>query len=232
MLTHTKAALQKIVGDFIKIGQAFEIIVFILSAGYFSFALGVGIGYVWANALALAIVVAINVLRLVVRYTINNKRIKKISARVYRYGRIFVQTLSLAIMLYGIYTAAVSVNGISIILATLMTILWILQVLIEIVSVVLENKLEYFMAELHKDVDPVYEKYILPIIDAKDKIAEAIEVATPKIVETRERIKLPFLNVVDKLRRKKELKDLVSAEKEQLYLVASDVDEESNKNNK
>ena len=44
MLTHTKAALQKIVGDFIKIGQAFEIIVFILSAGYFSFALGVGIG--------------------------------------------------------------------------------------------------------------------------------------------------------------------------------------------
>lgn len=241
---HTINALNKTVDDFKKASLAFRIATLLISAGYFIYAIVTETGILWANSLSLAILVAYNVFELVADKLELAKTAKKAVKHAYKWLKIVIKSFTLVVMLYGIYVAADSVNGIRIILATLMIIMWVLQVLIEIVSIVAERRIKYIIQEFQKDYEPINENYIQPtmekinwLIDKKhklddvtDKIGGTIEhvkdVTTPKIVETTERVKYPFLMMSDKRKRKKELKELVRDEKEQRYLVASDVEED------
>ena len=241
---HTINALNKTIDDFKKASLAFRIATLLISAGYFIYAIVTETGILWANSLSLAILVAYNVFELVADKLEIAKTAKKTVKHAYKWLKIVIKSFTLVVMLYGIYVAADSVNGIRIILATLMIIMWVLQVLLEIVSIVAEHRIKYIIQEFQKDYEPINENYIQPtmekinwlidkkhkIDDVTDKIGGTIEhvkdVTTPKIVETTERIKYPFLMMSDKRKRKKELKELVRDEKEQRYLVASDIEED------
>ena len=57
--------------------------------------------------------------------------------------------------LYGIYIASASVDGISLILATLTIIMWVLQVLFEILIIVIEPRIRLLSVGVMEDVRPV-----------------------------------------------------------------------------
>ena len=62
-------------------------------------------------------------------------------------------------MLYGIYIASSNIEGITIILGTLMVIIWVLQVLLEIVTLVFEPKVKLIMAGVITDAKPIINTY-------------------------------------------------------------------------
>jgi uncharacterized membrane protein len=58
-------------------------------------------------------------------------------------------------MIYGIYNAATNVAAISTILATLMIILWVLQVFMELVIAIIEDKYDLILAGWKKDIEDI-----------------------------------------------------------------------------
>ena len=62
-------------------------------------------------------------------------------------------------MMYGIYVAASNVDAISIILATLTIILWILEVLLELLIFVIEPKVKLVIAGVLSDARPIINTY-------------------------------------------------------------------------
>ena len=77
------------------------------------------------------------------------KRVKK----TYKWLKLVIKAFTLSSMLYGIYVASNKIDGITIILATLMIITWVLQLLFEIVIQIFEDKKDLLVAGWNKDID-------------------------------------------------------------------------------
>ena len=56
-------------------------------------------------------------------------------------------------MIYGIYIASSNVNGVTIILATLMILAWVLELLFEIVIALFEDKKDLLVEGWNKDIE-------------------------------------------------------------------------------
>lgn len=85
----------------------------------------------------------------------NNKKLKKRVARTYKWARLLLKALTLASTLYGIYIASTAVDGISLILATLTIIIWVIQVLLEVLTIVIEPKIRLLTAGLVEDTKTI-----------------------------------------------------------------------------
>ena len=150
---HTINALNKTVDDFKKASLAFRIATLLISVGYFIYAIVTETGILWANSLSLAILVAYNVFELVADKLELAKTAKKAVKHAYKWLKIVIKSFTLVVMLYGIYVAAGSVNGIRIILATLMIILWVLEILFEIIAQYVTDKATLIMTGFQKDTE-------------------------------------------------------------------------------
>ena len=64
-----------------------------------------------------------------------------------------MKTFTIAVMVYGIYTASTNVSAISIILTTLMIIMWAIQLLFEMIVEIFEDKKDLIVAGWGKDID-------------------------------------------------------------------------------
>ena len=81
------------------------------------------------------------------------KQLKKIVRRIYKVIKYSMKTFTLGVMVYGIYTASTNVSAISIILTTLMIIMWVLQLLLEFVVEIFDDKKDLIIAGWSKDID-------------------------------------------------------------------------------
>ncbi len=142
---HTKNALTTTVNDFKAIYKTIKYVSLLFTFAYLVYVFWADIGNVWVNV-ALAIVTFLYYVFFVFSVKLQNKAMqsaKKVVKRVYHWARILLRAVSLGILLYGMAIEPKSVTPIMVILATVTVIIWVLQVVFELICNLLE---------IHKDL--------------------------------------------------------------------------------
>jgi len=160
MLNYTRASINIIIDDIKKYYKIFKYGSLIFTTAYFVYALIAQIGNVAANIILASLYVAYTAFEIITRNK-NLRQARRIVRRSYHFAKIGINALTLGIMLYGIYTATTNVKPISIILATLMIILWVLQLLLAIIVEVVESKAHLVAAGWSKDMQDLKPKNII-----------------------------------------------------------------------
>ncbi len=158
MFDYTKVAIGKTINDFKKTSYVVTLIMQVFYIAYLIYASFAGVGFLAIN-ISLAVVSLAYLIFYLTTYDKKQKKLKFFTARAYKWFKLTINAFTLAVSLYGIYTAAKNVNPISIILATLMIITWILQLVMEIIVIIFENKKQFILEAFEADV----EKYMKPV---------------------------------------------------------------------
>lgn len=154
MFHYSMTAGKLILEDLKRLGNRFKIFFSVFTLTYLIYCLVMRVGIFYLN-LALLVLYVIYTVFQIITYKRDNKRVKRRVARTYKWARLLLKTLTLASTLYGIYIASASVDGISLILATLTIIMWVLQVLFEILIIVIEPRIRLLSVGVMEDVRPV-----------------------------------------------------------------------------
>lgn len=152
MFKYTKAAVDIIIEDIKKYCNIFKYGSMIFTFAYFIYALYTNNGNVIVNIVLISLFFLYTVLD-ILTHNKDFKLLKKIIRRSYKSIKLLTKTFSLGVMIYGIYMATTNVSPISIILATLMIILWVLQLLFEIVIEIFNDKKDLLIAGWNKDIE-------------------------------------------------------------------------------
>jgi hypothetical protein len=131
------------------------------------------------------------------------KELKGIKQKL-RVGTLCVKGVSFGVTLYGMYTASNNVSPISIILTTLLLIVWIISVLAELLSWAFEMEWKYFEKGLEYDLLLGEERDALARVFAKsknqekDKIVQKLEeMVQEEREETLQKVKTGIDKAVD-----------------------------------
>ena len=155
MLDYTKAAFGKIVDDFKKFIFIFSIGTQAVSTLYLIYALCVQQGILAVNIIMLILSSAYLIFLCVQGLKSNNKTQKKIAKRIYKWGKILTQLYTLIIALYALQITVDSALSLSVILTALQLIGWVLQVLFEIVSILLEKLYDLVATAIQADIEQI-----------------------------------------------------------------------------
>ena len=150
MFKYTKASLKIIVDDIKRIGRIFRYGSLIFTATYFIYALISKTGNFYANVILASLFVAYSIFEIATREK-DMKATRKTVKKGYKWLKLFIRALTLVSMLYGIYTATTKITPMSIILATLMIILWVLQFFLALLVEVVESKINLVIAGFRED---------------------------------------------------------------------------------
>lgn len=154
MFKYTRAALNIIVDNIKLFAKIFKYGTLVLSFAYYVLAIIFQIGYLIPNIVLLSLIVLFGLFELIT-YNLDIGKSKRIVKRIFNWSKILIKTTTLGLMIYGMYLATTDVHPFSIIIATLMIIFWILQVLLEIVSGVIESKIYLVKAAFEKDMEDI-----------------------------------------------------------------------------
>lgn len=210
---NTLEATKKTLKDIKNLVFLFQLFTALVSIGYFIYALVVGTGLLWANALSLSLIVVFNIVRFTTREVPEKKSNRKALKKVYRWVHIAIRAFTLAVMLYGIYAATSSnqdqhMFALTIIYASIMVMLWIIQIVIEVALDITDAKMEYITREFQKDMEPIMHDHVEPVmskvnmvIETKDKIVSKAEEIGAKTYEAVENIKRPILGIAETIKK-------------------------------
>lgn len=178
--TKTFQALRLILNDFKKLFKFFKYASLVFTSAYFIFAFITDIGNKIANIVLASLFVTYTLFDLITsRFKI--KKTKKIVKRSYKWLRLLTNAFTLGSMLYGIYTATTNVSAIAIIIATLMIILWVLQLFLEIAIEVFEDKWEFISNSFRDDMENI--KTIV-WNNVKESVSDKVKETTKNVVNT------------------------------------------------
>lgn len=152
MFRYTKAAIDILINDIKKYCDIFKYSTMICTILYFIYALFSKTGNFIINSILLGLFV-IYILLDVSTTKKEAKLLKRFILKSYKVLKFATKTFSLVVMVYSIYNATANVSGISIILATLMIIMWVLQLLFEIVIQLFNDKKDLIVAGWSKDIE-------------------------------------------------------------------------------
>ena len=139
----------------------FQIITALVSIGYFIYALCTGTGLLWANALSLSLIVVFNILRFTTREVPEKRSNRKTLKKVYRWIHILIKAFTLAVMLYGVYSAASTaltnkLFAFTIIYASVMVMMWIIQLVLRCSLTFLMQKLIILARNSKRILSPLW----------------------------------------------------------------------------
>ena len=172
---YTRAATLKIYNDLKRFIFIFSASMQALYIGYLVYALAVGVGILFVNIALMALSVAYLAFMTVqhVRQSKLPKNTVEKVGKAYRWSRICIKAFTLGATLYGIHIAATKVNTVTVILAALTAIAWMMSVLFELVKIIFERYYELIESAFAKDMYPIKKKLsILPGITAEPPIIE------------------------------------------------------------
>ena len=157
MLDYTVVATQKTVSDLKRISLIFTISTQVLYIGYLIYALVLKLGFTWLNITLLSVSSLYFVFFLIVNGK-SGKRIKEARKNLkhgYKIVKISASSFNLAVLLYSIYAFPEDVKPISVVLASLMTVVWVLQLVLELIVIFAERRTELFITALKADLETV-----------------------------------------------------------------------------
>ena len=152
MFKYTKASIELILEDIRKYCAIFRFGSLSFTSIYFIYALIAKTGNFYTNLILAVLFFGYTIFDLATQ-KVNVKRVKKVIKRSYGVIRFGIRAFTLGATIYGLYTASTDVNPISTVLTTLMIIMWVLQVLLELVSNIFEDKKDLVLAGINKDIE-------------------------------------------------------------------------------
>lgn len=154
MFKYTREALNKVIDDFKLLSKVFKYTSQIVTVAYLTYSLIAKVGNFYANIILLCLFIGYTIFDFVVSDE-GNKFIKKVVKRTINWLKISIKAFTLFVLIYTIYTATTDASAFSIIMATLMIIVWVLQVLLELVITVFEDEKDLVLAGIKKDIDDI-----------------------------------------------------------------------------
>jgi hypothetical protein len=154
MFKYTREAIDKIIDDFKILSKVFKYSSQVVTIFYLTYSLIAGVGNVYANIILLCLFVGYTIFDFIIDKQ-QHKYVEKIVRRTYKWLSIGIKAFTLGVLIYGIYTATSHATPFSIIMATLMIIVWVLQVLLELVIMIVEDEKDLVVAGLKKDIDDI-----------------------------------------------------------------------------
>ena len=179
LIKHTEAALYKIVDDVKRFRHTFVILAQSLYVAYLIYALMRGQGIWWTNALLLVLSLAYFIFYLSTSNKIGKgiKVVKKNAARFYKRFKLATNGFTLAVTIYTLVLSIHEVDAISIVLAAVTALGWILQILLEVLSSYVEHCVEMLKLGFNMDMEAFFATKIGGL--AKKTIASDFEPAAP-----------------------------------------------------
>lgn len=189
MFKYTKAAVRMIIEDIKRYAKIFQYGSSVFIVIYYVYAFITQKGNIIANAILASLFVA---------YTIfvfffakhKNKKIQRIIRRSYKWINLGIKAFTLGVMIYGIYMATTDVTPINTILASLMIFLWVMQVLLELIIKIVQDKSDLFIAAWTKDLENMNPKKTVKKIFDKVRNKEVEEEKSPELLAIEEQIKV------------------------------------------
>ena len=160
MFDYTKEALGLTVTDLKKFVSGCTIVSNVLYIGYLIYALAVGAGSTFLNILLGVVALAYFVIYLFT-FRSQSKTVRKIRRAARHYAvwiKIGIKAFTLTIAVYGFYAASTHFTPISVMLTSFMAIIWVGQILVELVCHYVENRINLFKTALDADVEGVSDK--------------------------------------------------------------------------
>ena len=159
MFDYTQATIHQIISELKFAISIVGKITKIATIVYSIYAIFAPSGYLFANIILGAFALAHFIFELVVenRTDKKTKQAKTLMARIHTWCKIGVKAITLGLTFYSLYFTMVDPSLISLVLAGLMAIGWVLQVFIEIIKYIVEGKVELLIASWHADTKGVTE---------------------------------------------------------------------------
>ena len=150
----------------------------VVTTGYFIYALCVGLGNVIVNSILAAMFAAYTIFDFSTENKKEYKKIKKSIKRSYKWSKLTLNAFTIISMIYGIYAASTLASPLTIVVATLMVVAWGIQVIFEVLTIVVEYKVERLMECLNNDLKnikgAIISKTKEAAVDAFKEKAEAV----------------------------------------------------------
>lgn len=154
MFKYTRTAIEIIISDIKKYCNIFKYGSMLFTVAYFVFVLIMGFGNVYVNSILLTLFFVYIVLDFLTNKN-EYKSLKKIVRRGYKWLKFINKSFSLGVMIYSVYMASNNVSGISIILTTLMIVTWVLEILLELIVMIVEDKKDLLVDAFNKDIEDI-----------------------------------------------------------------------------
>lgn len=156
MLDYTKMAIKQTISDLKKTDYIRNVATQIIYIIYLIYTLIVGTGILALNIVLLVISTSYFVFFLTMTSagkTPEGKNVKKTGTAVYVWTKRLIKLFTLGVAVYGICTAVERVSAVSVILAALMIVGWILQIIFEVLIKILTNRVNFILEGLEADLD-------------------------------------------------------------------------------
>jgi len=150
MFQHTKAAVLKIWGDFKRISFVCNICTQILTLSYLIYALISQTGLWYINTFLLALSLAYTVFFLCTHQR-EKRNVKKIGKKIYKWIKRITKLYPMIVTVYGLFLSVNHLTPLALILPILTIAAWVLDVLIEIICMVIQSRLDYLFIGLVED---------------------------------------------------------------------------------
>lgn len=155
MLDYTKAAIQKTVDDFKKLMYVIEFLSQIIYIAYLAYTLFTAADFFIVNLILLLISTLYFIFFLYVtrgKYNyVENKKIKKRAKRVYNHTKKVLKLYTLGVTIYGFFLTSKHVTIFSLGFMVMMVVGWVLGLVFEIISSIIENRVGLVLSGLEAD---------------------------------------------------------------------------------
>ncbi len=159
MFDYTKAAFKKTVNDFKKIDLIRNVATQLIYIAYLVYAICIQSGVLVANIILLTLACAYFIFFLYMKTRDVKRTVKRTVKNVYKWSKQLVKLFNLGVMIYGLSITANHFTALSLILAALMIVGWVLQILFEVVFHFFLKKAKFIMEGMEAD----YQKMTKPV---------------------------------------------------------------------
>ena len=213
MFVYTRATIDKIVNDLKRATTVFNFSGQLVYISYLIYAIFAPVGLIYINVPLLVASVLYFAFYLI--YFKKSGSVQNAVKHSYKWIKITAKAFTLGVTLYGIYTATTHITSFSVILTTLMIIVWIVTLAIEITTLVVEYYAAMFKEALAADVGEIT-KPVQAVGNVVKKIVGIEAPSEPKNNEPSNRLKkLAGKFREKKARQKSERKAALSQQRQQ-----------------
>jgi len=177
MFSKTKESFIAMVENVKKIYRCFRYMLILFTAIYFVYALLSKTGIFAINLVLAILFVGYSIFEIITFKKRVTKETKNLVKKSYKWTKLFLKAISLGIMIYGVYTATTKPALLTIVIITLTTLLWITQIIFEIILSILQKQTNRMVSSIKDDIHNVKENFN----KSKEKITNKINQLKYKI---------------------------------------------------
>lgn len=150
--------MNKTIADFKRCIHIFSTLTQAFTIAYLLYSILSRSGTLWAD-IPLLIIATAYFIFYIITYKANptkqEKRLYKIAKAWVRRTRLIIRTLTIVVLVYGVFTTVGGATPLSVILLAVTLVGWVLQVLFELVTALVEKYANMFLEAMKADIEPI-----------------------------------------------------------------------------